>query len=213
MKIAHLPVVDSFVTVVVPNMRSTSVAVDVVSARVLVTRAISGIAVGSQATFDYRNAYGHFRFTAVCRDTNKSSATFTLPEDIRTIELFAQADFALEALIDIQWRYAPGGVGRGDFLGDKLMSLSPSTASFILPRDLRLGTLFEMRIRVGDSQTVERIARLVTTEQTDARCGLFGKIIKKVRGRIEFLGTSSADDRVIADFINARQGQRRSRYA
>jgi hypothetical protein len=205
-----LPLVNDYVKMIVAGMRAQSIAVDEINSRRLITRRIDGVVAGTVAIVDYDNGGGHFRFSATCSDASSNRSTFAVPNEIKEIEQFAQRAYKLKTFVNVRWRYAPDGVGNGNFIKDSLGGLSRDGGSLLFTRDLRAGTLFEIELELGGSKNQTRIGKLITMKPLDIEPGMFSKKSEKFRGEIEFV-RDAAKDQAVLDFISARQADDRHR--
>jgi hypothetical protein len=205
-----LPMVNDYVKMIVAGMRAQSIAVDEINSRRLVTRRIDGVVAGTVAIVDYDNGGGHFRFSATCSDASDNRSTFAVPKEITEIEQFERRAFKLKTFVNVRWRYAPDGLGHGNFIKDSLSGLSCEGGSLLFTRDLRAGTLFEIELELGGSKTQTRLGKLLRMEHLEIEPGMFCKKAERFRGDIEFV-RDAVKDRAVLDFIAARQADDRHR--
>lgn len=147
-----LPIVDSFVDVAVGDRTERhSVPVDTLDAQTFSTRLLPALGVGERADFLYTTAVGRFRFTTTCCRLDETHAHFKTPTNIKTIVAFGSKRrwFRVESTMSVQWRYAPGGVGSGDYLKGALSDVSRGGASLVVGREIKCGTQVELRLALG----------------------------------------------------------------
>jgi hypothetical protein len=198
---AALPLANDFVNVIVPGMRTQSVPVEDINSETLVIRRMAGIVLGTAAIFDFRNGYGHFRFTAHCRETNANYTIVAVPAEIREIERFGESPNRLATLVKVRWRYAPDGKGNGNFINDTMIGLNLEGGSLLFVRDLRPGTLIEVEIQLEGSETCTRIAKIRKMEKVQIESGTFKKKAAKFRGELEFVKDDLQESQKIDGFI------------
>ena len=142
-----MPELNSFVDVAVGGAaRRELVPVNDISPTLLITRCPKGLEAGTVVDFLYGNAPGRFRFWATCDKVQGNDAYFAIPGSIKTIEsYFKRGTLRVSKLLPVQWRYAPEGIGYGDYTSASLMDLSCGGASLVMVRALKIGTQVEVR--------------------------------------------------------------------
>jgi hypothetical protein len=206
---AKLPQVHDVVDVAVsgggPRGR---VSVEALHERSFAVQALPGMRPGGSAVFAYQNPTGKFSFSAICEKVDELQAFFALPRRIETLALFEgtqrRSALRLDAMLPAQWRFAPGGKGRGNFTRGSITDISRSGASLIVDRELKRGFLVEIIVAVGASAPpLTLLAEVVRAARIEAS----GKASLGVR----FRGLTADEDRAIMEFINKRQAERRNR--
>jgi PilZ domain len=206
---AKLPVVNTFVDVaIIGGGPHGSVCLEVLNDDTLNVTLVDGLKVGQTGVFTYQNPNGRFRFAAKCVALLGQYAVFATPDSIETLQLFEgtqkRASVRLDATVPAQWRYAPGGKGSGEYVRGSLTDISRSGASLIVDREVKKGTYVETRFLVSTSPTpLVLLGEVMRTTDIVAT--------KKVSLGLRFLGIKPEEDRVIMEFINKRQAERRSR--
>lgn len=203
----QLPLVNSFVEIALNgSRRSISVPIDAIDDNGLTTRQLADLRPGSSADFVYTNEVGRFHFKTVCSQVEESAAIFALPAEIKTIESFddRRQSARVPWLIPVEWRYAPDGVGYGEFLKASMMDLSGGGASLVVGRELKPGSQVEVRFTLKSKTEpfvelchVVRAAKIETSDKNAAG--------------IRFVQIDAADERVLNEFVLERQALRRER--
>jgi hypothetical protein len=185
-----------------------SVCVESLNERQFSVSALPGTKPGTTGVFNYSNAVGKFRFSTKCKDVRGNAAVFAIPERIETLQVFSgaqkRAAVRLDATVPVQWRFAPGGKGSGDYVRASLTDISRSGASLIVDRDVKHGTYIETRFAVSTAA-----APLVLLGEVMRSSALESS--KKISLGLRFHGLKADEDRAIMEFINKRQAERRNR--
>jgi len=206
---AKLPQAHTPVDVVVPGGGPRGpVVVSSIGEKGFTIDALPGMRVGQTAVFSYQNGGGKFRFSAKCAALKGHEATFALPQQVETLQVFAEthkrAAVRLDATVPGQWRYAAAGKGVGEWIRGSITDISRTGASLIVDREVRPGGYVEVRFAVSS---------------TTAALALLGEVMRaskieasgKVSLGLRFHGLKAEEDRAIMEFINKRQAERRSR--
>jgi c-di-GMP-binding flagellar brake protein YcgR len=127
---------------------------------------------------------------------------FALPFEITVVQKLRdnRRGIRLKHALPIVWRYAPDGVGYGEFTKSTAVDISAGGLALIVPRELRVGTLVEIKFDFGSSAftVIGSLAR--PTVQMAS-----GKFVAGIALRV-----SPAQANAIDDFILTRQrGQRK----
>lgn len=166
----NMPVLNDFVDVLAGGKTDT-VCVEEIARTTFETRRPSKAVVGDAALFNYGNRFGRFRFRTTCTKIEGQRATFAVPAEITVIEKFDEKrqSFRLRKIVDVQWRYAPDGVGNGPFVPGKVLDLSALGTRFDVGRALRKGTLVEMKFDqiVSDGKPIVVVAELTRPAKVD----------------------------------------------
>jgi hypothetical protein len=203
-----LPLLNSFVDVIVTGRPAQSVTVESVSPKAIVTRDALG-RVGEVAVLVYTAAAGRFRAEARILSVNATSTTFELPRRISLIGAAGGAqkrqNVRLDAIVSGEWRFAPRGVGSGEFSKATVRDISRGGCSLILDRPLKLHTNVEvrMKLRQDGSAPVTLLGEVMRHEEI--------KTSGKHSHGLRFHGVRPDEDQAIIDFINRRQADLRSR--
>jgi hypothetical protein len=202
-----LPEVNSFVEISIGGSSAReSLPVNEISATHIVTRLGAGMVVGAVADFLYITSQGRFRMLTVCSQTDAEQAFFDLPTDIKTIEAFAQrrSDVRVPCVIPVQWRYAPGGRGNGNYLPGSMKDLSRGGTSLVVGAALKVGAQVEARftLKTKGAPVVQvcEVVRATKIELSDKN--MFG-------ARFVEIDVDDAD--MLDTFVHERQTQRRNR--
>jgi c-di-GMP-binding flagellar brake protein YcgR len=206
---AKLPQLETFVDLVVLGGPKGSATFEELTEKTFTIQALPGLRAGQRATFSYNNDNGKFRFSARCSAVEGGRAIFPLPERIETVQAFTgtqqRAAVRLAATLPAQWRFAPGGIGDGDFMRGAIADISRTGASLIVDyRELRKGTFVEVKLLVSSSASP---LLLLGEVMRSSKIETSGKVSLGLR----FNGLSPGEDRAIMEFINKRQAERRSR--
>jgi PilZ domain len=198
----HLPELNAFVDVAMGG-KTESVPVESIGRTELAVRGPSNAAVGTTALFNYVNGRGSFRFHAQCTAVEGRTATFALPPEITVLQKVRdqRRSLRLNYALPVVWRYAPDGVGYGEFSKGATVDISTAGVALMVPRELRMGTLVEIKFDLGDSGVFAVIGALArqTVRQPS------GKFLAGIDLRVNPLQANAIDD-----FIATRQrGQRK----
>jgi c-di-GMP-binding flagellar brake protein YcgR len=110
----------------------------------------------------------------------------------------------LDAIVNGEWRFAPGGIGTGEFGKATIRDISRGGCSLILDRELKPRTGVEVRMRLRpEGEALTLLGEVMRHEKIPTS----GKYSHGLR----FHGIRPAEDQAIIDFINRRQADLRSR--
>jgi hypothetical protein len=202
-----LPVVDSFVDVAVGDRSDRhSVPVDALDAQTFSTRLLPDLGVGEHADFLYTTSVGRFRFTTTCCRLDETHAHFKTPTNIKTIVAFGskRRSLRVESTLAVQWRYAPSGVGNGDYLKGALSDVSRGGASLVVGREIKCGTQVELRLTLAALATPVIMIAQVLRSAKIASSG-------KYSAAVCFDSVDEAAVKAIEQFVHERQQVRRDR--
>jgi c-di-GMP-binding flagellar brake protein YcgR len=203
---AMLPSIHQFVDVAVKNGPKGSICFENAGAKTFLTSTIPGMSAGQQVIFNYQTASGKYRFTAAVKSIADKQATFELPAKIDTVQKFAGAkkrtNVRIDTTMQVQWRYAPAGKIETEWQKGTLSDLSRTGSSLAVEREVKTGTIVELKISLG-SETV--------ATRADAR--RVDKIAGKDRYTVglAFHPLKPEAEKAIVEFINRRQVDLRSR--
>jgi hypothetical protein len=202
-----LPEVHSFVDIAVgASSVRESVPVNSITPSAIVLRHLEGLDPGAVADLLYANASGRHRFRTVCARVEGNEAFLDLPVEVKTIETFSARRRAerIPWVSQIQWRYAPGGQGFGEFLPASMMDVSRAGASLVVGRPVKVGSQVEVRLVLNSKREpfveiceVVRSAKIETSE----KYGL----------GIRFFKIDPRDEQLLAQSLEERRSGRRAR--
>jgi hypothetical protein len=202
-----LPQLHSFVDVVVGGRPSRSVTVESVGSKGVVTRDALG-RVGETAIMVYNAAAGRFRMETKIAAVTATSTQFDPPKRLSLIGAASgsqkRQSVRLDALVTGEWRFAPGGVGTGDFTKATIRDISRGGCSLILDRELKLHTSVEVKMKLRPDATPPVLLGEVMRHEKIKNSG-------KYSHGLRFLGLRPDEDQAIIEFINRRQADLRSR--
>jgi hypothetical protein len=198
----HLPELNAFVDIATGG-KTESVPVESIGRTEIAVRCPSRAAVGTSALFNYVNARGSFRFHAACTKIEGQTASFALPPEITVLQRVndRRRTVRLKYALPVLWRYAPDAVGYGEFTKSATVDISSNGVALMVPRELRTGTLVEIKFDLGTCAfTVIGALARPTVQQPS------GKFLAGIE-----LRTNLAQANAIDDFILARQQGQRQR--
>ncbi|MDE2483193.1 MAG: PilZ domain-containing protein [bacterium] len=203
---SKLPQLNSFVEVSVGGRAMRSVTVEAVSAKGIVTREALG-SVGEAAVLVYTTPSGRFRAASKIAAVSGSTTQFDPPKRISLIGAAVGAQkrqsVRLDALVSGGWRFAPGGIGTGEFARATIRDISRGGCSLILDRPLKLHTKVEVQLQLRSDASLTLLGEVMRHETIKAS----GKHSHGLR----FQGMRPEEDQAIVEFINKRQADLRSR--
>jgi hypothetical protein len=202
--LSKLPQLHSFVDVVVGGRPARSVTVESVGAKGVVTRDALG-RVGEIAILIYNAAAGRFRMETKIVAVNSTSTQFDPPKRLSMIGAASgsqkRQSVRLDAIVTGEWRFAPGGVGTGDFARATIRDISRGGCSLIVDRELKLHTKVEVKMNLKSDLVL--LGEVMRHEKIKSS----GKFSHGLR----FHGLRPDEDQAIIEFINRRQADLRSR--
>jgi hypothetical protein len=201
-----LPQVNGFVDVAVgPNGPRESIPIDDITGTSLVARCPEGLERGASVDFLYTNLIGRFRFATRCLTLEGREAHFELPVIIKTLQTFGYRRNAqrIQWLIPVQWRYAPEGIGYGNYLAGSLNDLSRTGASLVVERELKSGSQVEIRFALKPDETFVALCQVVRAAKIDTSA-------RSAVG-IRFIEIDALAERKLVDYICERQTLRHDR--
>jgi hypothetical protein len=204
---SKLPQLHSFIDVLVGGRPACSAIVESVGAKGIVTRDSLG-RPGETAVLVYTAPDGKFRAETKIASAGPTGTQFDLPRRVSQIGTTGGAQkrqsVRLDAIVAGEWRFAPGGVGTGDFVKATVRDISRGGCSLIVDRELRLHTKVEVRMRLrAEGEPLTLLGDVMRHEEIKAS----GKHSHGLR----FQGLRPSEDQAIIDFINRRQADLRSR--
>ncbi len=191
-----LPLINAFVEVSLGG-RSCAVPVEEICQKFIEVRKLPGCAIGASATFDYKTATGRYRFRAECTSIIGDHSSFALPQEIRTIETFPTFTnkFRLETVLTVQFRYAPDGVGYGEFKPARTKNLSADGVALVIGRELKKGTQMEIKFDFNGHPLILLGELTRPTEK---------EVCDKYLAGLRFLNIDASAESVIAAFIDSK---------
>ncbi len=205
--LSKLPQLHSFVDVIAGGRPVRQVTVESVGAKGIVTREMLGKA-GETAVIVYQSQAGRFRAQTKIAATSNATTTFELPRKISLIGAATgvqkRQSVRLDAIVAGQWRFAPSGVGSGEFTKCTLRDISRSGCSLIVDRGLKNHTKVEVKMQLKpDAPALTLLGEVMRHEVI--------KVSGKHSHGLRFSGIRPAEDQAIVEFINRRQADLRSR--
>ncbi|HTX57806.1 MAG TPA: PilZ domain-containing protein [Candidatus Acidoferrales bacterium] len=181
--------------------------VESVGAKGVVTRDALG-RVGETAVLIYNAAAGRFRMETKIAAVTATSTQFDPPRRISMIGAASgsqkRQSVRLDAIVTGEWRFAPGGVGTGEFGKATIRDISRGGCSLIVDREIKLHTKVEVRIKLrAEGSGLTLLGEVMRHEKIQTS----GKFSHGLR----FHGLRPDEDQAIIEFINRRQAELRSR--
>lgn len=204
---AKLPQLNTFIDVVAGGRPSRQVTVESVGPKGIVTSEVVGKA-GETAILIYQAPGGRFR--AQTKISSVAGAT-TLFETPKKVDLIGAATGAqkrssvrLDTIVSGQWRFAPRGVGTGEWVKCTIRDISRGGCSLIIDRGLKHHTQVEVKVQLKPGAPEVAFLGEVMRHEVIKASG------KHSHG-LRFQGMRPAEDQAIVEFINRRQAELRSR--
>jgi hypothetical protein len=203
-----LPQLNTFVDAIVAGRPSRSVTVESVGPKGIVTRESLG-KVGDTAVLLYTAPGGRFRAQTKVSAVGVSSTQFEMPRRVSLIGAAAKGaqkrqSVRLDTIVTGQWRFAPGGVGTGEFVRATIRDISRGGCSLIIDRALKLHSQVEVRMQLKpDGPPMTFFGEVMRHEEIQTS--------KKHSHGLRFHGIRPEEDQAIVEFINRRQADLRSR--
>jgi hypothetical protein len=205
--LSKMPQLHSFVDVVVAGRPVRSVTVESVGAKGVVTRDALG-SVGETAILVYNASAGRFRMETKIAAVSANSTQFDPPKRLSLIGAASgsqkRQSVRLDALVTGEWRFAPGGVGTGEFLKATIRDISRGGCSLIVDRELKLHTKVEVKMNLKSAPPAQVFLGEVMRHEKIKTSGKFSHGLR-------FHGLRPDEDQAIIEFINRRQADLRSR--
>lgn len=202
-----LPVVNSFVDVMVGGRAARSVTVEACGSKGIVTREVLGRA-GEVAIIIYNTPAGRFRLQTRITGATASSTQFEFPKRVDLVGAAKGAQkrssVRLDALVTGSWRFAPGGKGTGEFMRATIRDISRGGCALNTDRPLKLGTMVEVKLQLASgAPPITLLAEVMRHEEI--------KSSGKHSHGLRFHGVRPEEDHAIIEFINRKQAELRSR--
>ncbi len=206
---AKLPQLNAFVDVIVGGRPARSVTVESIGAKGIVTKEVLG-KPGEPAVFVYQAASGRYRAQTKIASVAAASTVFEMPKKVSLIGAAAaggaqkRQSVRLDALVNGQWRFAPNGMGSGEWIKCTFRDISRGGCSLIIDRPLKTHAQVEVRMQLKNGAEPLALLGEVMRHDVIAASG------KHSHG-LRFHGIRPAEDQAIVEFINRRQADLRSR--
>lgn len=202
-----LPQLHSFIDVIVGGRPARQVTVESVGPKGIVTRETLGKA-GESAVIVYQAQTGRFRAQTKISAAANATTTFEMPRKVSLIGAAGGAQkrqsVRLDTIVAGQWRFAPMGVGSGEFAKCTVRDISRGGCSLIIDRGLKSHAQVEVKMQLRpDGTPLTLLAEVMRHEVIPAS----GKHSHGLR----FNGIRPAEDQEIVEFINRRQADLRNR--
>jgi c-di-GMP-binding flagellar brake protein YcgR len=203
-----LPSMHSFVDVSVRNGPKGSVCFENSGTTTFVTSVLPGMSPGQQASFNYQNTGGKYRFNTAVKAVDAKQATFALPAKIETVQKFGgsrqRTNVRIDTTVAMQWRYHSDGKVQSEWQKGVLSDISRTGSSLTTDRVLKVGNLLELKLPLlaGSDPIVVRAE---------------AKRIDKIEGTqkynvgLSFHPLKPEAERALIEFINRRQVDLRTR--
>jgi len=205
--LSKLPQLHSFIDVIAGGRPARQVTVESVGAKGIVTRELLGKA-GETAVIVYQSPAGRFRAQTKIAATGNATTTFELPRKVSLIGAASgeqkRQSVRLDAIVAGQWRFAPRGVGSGEWAKCTVRDISRGGCSLIIDRGLKHHTQVEVKMQLrSDGEALTLLGEVMRHEVI--------KTSGKHSHGLRFHGIRPAEDQAIVEFINRRQTDLRSR--
>ena len=205
---AMLPSLHSFIDVNVRNGPKGSVCFENAGSKTFTTSVLPGMAPGQQASFNYSNTGGKYRFNASIKTVDDKQATFDLPSKIETVQKFGgsrkRTTVRIDTTVPIQWRYGSTGKIESEWQKGVLSDISRTGSSLAADREIKSGNIIELKIPLAQDGTpilVRADARRVDKIENTAKYNV----------GLAFHPLKADAERAIIEFINRRQVDLRNR--
>lgn len=204
---SKLPQLNSFVDVMAGGRPARQVTVEAVGPKGIVTRETLGRA-GETAVIVYQAQAGRFRAQTKIAASGNAKTTFEMPRRVSLIGAATGAQkrqsVRLDAIVGGHWRFAPGGIGTGDWAKCTIRDISRGGCSLIIDRGLKNHAQVEVKMQLrSDAEPLTLLGEVMRHEVIKAS----GKHSHGLR----FHGIRPSEDQAIVEFINRRQADLRSR--
>ena len=204
---SKLPQLHSFVDVMVAGRPARQVTVESVGPKGIVTRETLGKA-GETAVFVYQEKAGRFRAQTKIAASANATTTFEMPRKVSLIGAASGAQkrqsVRLDAIVSGHWRFAPNGVGTGEWAKCTIRDISRGGCSLIIDRALKHHAHVEVKMQLKpEGEALTLLGEVMRHEVIKAS----GKHSHGLR----FNGIRPGEDQAIVEFINRRQADLRSR--
>jgi hypothetical protein len=206
--LSKLPMLHTFVDVMVGGRPARQVTVESVGPKGIVTKEALG-KVGETAVIVYQAKTGRYRAQTKIGSVGAGTTQFEAPRKVSLIGgapsgAGKRQSVRLDTIVTGTWRFAPGGVGKGEFVKATIRDVSRGGCSLIIDRALKLGTQVEVQLPLKDStDPLTMLGEVMRHEQI--------KTSGKHSHGLRFHGIRPGEDQAIVEFINRKQSELRSR--
>lgn len=205
--LTKLPPLHSAIDVIVAGRPLRSVMVEAVSGKGIVTKECLG-RVGESAVIVYTAVTGRYRAQTKISGATATTTQFEIPRKLTIIGAATgvqkRSSVRLDTLVTGSWRFAPGGVGTGDFTRGTIRDISRGGCSLICERALKLGTKVEVQMPLKTGAAPLTLLGEVMRHEHIPTSG------KHSHG-LRFHGVRPHEDQGIVEFINRKQTDLRNR--
>lgn len=205
--LSKLPQLHSFIDVIVGGRASRSVSVEAVSTKGITAKECLG-RIGESAVLVYTAVSGRYRAQTKIAGATATTTQFDAPRKLTLIGASTaeqkRSSVRLDTLVTGAWRFAPGGMGSGEFTRGTIRDISRGGCSLICERALKLGTKVEVQLPLKSGVPPLTLLGEVMRHQNIAASG------KHSHG-LRFTGIRPAEDQAIVEFINRKQADLRNR--
>lgn len=203
-----LPSLHSFVDVAVRNGPKGSVCFENAGTKTFTTSVLPGMSPGQQASFNYSNTGGKYRFSASIKSVDDKQATFDMPGKIETVQTFGgsrkRTTVRIDTTVTIQWRYSSTGKIESEWQKGVLSDISRTGSSLATDRVIKTGNIIELKIPLAQDG-------VPTLVRADARRVDKIENTSKYNVGLAFHPLKAEAERAIIEFINRRQVDLRNR--
>ncbi|HET9029310.1 MAG TPA: PilZ domain-containing protein [Candidatus Aquilonibacter sp.] len=205
--LTKLPQLHSFVDVIAGGRPARQVTVESVGPKGIVTRESLG-KPGEVAVIVYAAPAGRFRAQTKIAAVANATTTFEMPRKVSLIGAATGAQkrqsVRLDAIVSGHWRFAPSGVGTGEWAKCTIRDISRGGCSLIIDRGLKHHVHVEVRMQLRpEGQPLTLLGEVMRHEVI--------KTSGKHSHGLRFQGIRPDEDQGIVEFINRRQAELRSR--
>lgn len=203
-----LPMLNSFIDVMVGGRPARQVTVESVSPKGIVTKEALG-KTGETAVLVYQSKTGRYRAQTKIATVGAGTTQFETPRKVSLIGgapsgAGKRQSVRLDAIVSGMWRFAPNGVGTGDFLKATIRDVSRGGCSLIIDRALKMHAKVEVQMNLKEGAApLTMLGEVMRHEQI--------KSSGKHSHGLRFHGIRPAEDQAIVEFINRKQAELRSR--
>jgi hypothetical protein len=202
-----LPSLHSFVDCAVRNGPKGSVCFENAGLKTFTTSVLPGMSPGQQASFNYSNTAGKYRFNAAIKSVDDKQATFEMPGKIETVQKFGgsrkRTTVRIDTTVTIQWRYSSTSKIESEWQKGVLSDISRTGSSLSTDKVIKTGNVLELKIPLtADAPILVR---------ADARRVDKIENTSKYNVGLAFHPLKAGDERAIIEFINRRQVDLRNR--
>jgi hypothetical protein len=203
-----LPQLHSFVDVIVGGKAARQVTVESVGPKGIVTSEATLGSVGDAAVLVYQATAGRYRAQTKISAVASAKTTFDMPRKVSLIGAAAggtqRRSVRLDAIVTGTWRFAPNGMGHGNFVKATIRDISRGGCSLIIDRGLKHGQQVEVQMQLRPDGPLMTFFGEVMRAEVIKNSG------KHSHG-LKFTGIRPDEDQAIVEFINRKQSELRSR--